>query len=122
MASARKYLSLKELRQRESLILEELRLIREEIERRETSGDLTAPGWNVPVPKMRFPEHSTPVEILEDEKNAKHCNDPHKALMLIAKAKIEAGLNESILTEHKKKKKMIPKPVESEGASEVADA
>jgi hypothetical protein len=122
MSSSRKYLSLKELRERESVMIEELRLIREEIERRESSGDLSTPGWKVAIPTMRLPERATPKEILEDERNTKFNTESHKALMLIAKAKIEAGITETILEEHKKKKKIIPKvQVESEGASEVTD-
>jgi hypothetical protein len=123
MSSSRKYLSLKELRERESMMIEELRLIREEIERRETSGDLSTPGWKVAMPTFRFPERATPKEILEDEQNTKFNKESHKALMLIAKAKIEAGITETILEEHKKKKKIIPKvQQESEGAAEVSDA
>lgn len=123
MSSSRKYLSLKDLRGRESIMIEELRLIREEIERRETSGDLSTPGWRLATVTMHLPERVTPKEILEDEKNTKFNTESHKALMLIAKAKIEAGITETILEQYKKKKKIIPKmQEESSGASEVADA
>ncbi len=123
MASSRKYLSIKQLREREVILTEEIRLIREEIERRESSGDHSAPAWNVAVPKMVFPHQITRKEEREEEERAKFGNESNKAIMLIAKAKIEAGLTETILNE-KKKKKVIAKPVieeESSGACEVSD-
>lgn len=120
MSSARKYLSIKELRERESVMIEELRLIREEIESREISGDLSTPGWRVAMPAFRLPERATPKEILEDEQKTKFNTESHKALMLIAKAKIEAGITETILEEHKRKKKIIPKMQQT--SSEVPDA
>lgn len=120
MTTARKFLSIRELRERESFLLEEVRLIREEIQRREESGDLSAPSWKTSVPKMSFPTKASRKEEKEEEERAKFGNESNKALILLAEAKIKAGISETILK--KGRKKVIPKnPIQEETAAEVSD-
>lgn len=113
MTTSRKYLSMKDLRERESILTEELRMIREEIQRREESGNDAPPLWNADVPNnFMFPHEISKRDEEEVSESIKKANEPNKALILLAKAKIEAGLTETIL--QKQKKKIIPKPSSSE--------
>jgi hypothetical protein len=120
MTTARKFLSIKELRERELILLEEIRLIREEIQRREESGDLSAPSWRTSAPKMTFPQPGSRKEEKEEEERARFGNEANKALILLSKAKIKAGIEETLM--EKRKKKVIPRSLpQEETAAEISE-